>query len=48
MHEPITSEIFQVGGPLLTSPNDAASYLIKVGGRGAPSSTPGAAPIRRS
>ena len=27
----ITSEIFEVGGGLLTSPEDAAIYLIKFG-----------------
>lgn len=35
MFESITSEIFQVGGPLLTSPNDAAAYLIRIGHHGA-------------
>ena len=35
MFEPITSEIFQVGGPSLTSPNDAALYLIRIGDHGA-------------
>ncbi len=35
MHEPITSEIFQVGGPFLTSHDDAAVYLIFTGANAA-------------
>lgn len=35
MHEEITSEIFQVGGPLLTSQNDAAVFLITFEGHAA-------------
>ncbi len=31
MKEIITSEVFQVGGPFLTSPDDAAIYLITIG-----------------
>lgn len=31
MNKPITSEIFQVGGPFLTSDDDAAIYLIVIG-----------------
>ncbi len=31
MHEPITSEIFQVGGPFFTSNDDAAIYLVVIG-----------------
>jgi glyoxylase-like metal-dependent hydrolase (beta-lactamase superfamily II) len=35
MAEKITSEIFQVGGSVYTSPEDAAIYLIKYGGHAA-------------
>ena len=31
----ITKEIFQVAGPGLTTAEDAASYLIKIGGAAA-------------
>ena len=35
MHETITSEIFQVGGPFLTSNDDAAIYLVHINGKAA-------------